>query len=65
MVFFVGLMPALAWAGPPEELVPNDTDPTIWGGEPVEECGWPTAVAVTGSNPCGASCTTGLPSTYS
>lgn len=40
----LSLVPALALAGPPDLQSGDDHDPSIYGGQAAQYCGWPTAV---------------------
>lgn len=44
------LIPALAWAGNPDEIGAPPDPQAIWGGQETEPCAWPSVVMVTGGD---------------
>lgn len=42
--FLLGLLPAVALAGPPDLQSGDDHDPSIYGGQAAQYCGWPSTV---------------------
>src|SRR5687767_9515667 len=44
------LIPALAWAGNPDQIGAPLDPQAIWGGSETEPCAWPSVVRVTGGN---------------
>ena len=44
LAFVLGLLPAIAMAGPPDLQSGDDHDPAIYGGQAAQYCGWPSTV---------------------